>query len=98
MGGNKVTPREIGFSRIAEIIPASFSTFYLTLIAMIQGVALGLLSKKFEETFNSFTFMVYPARLGIMREQRKIHPLRGRCGGSVHIGEIDQSRAVLRLF
>jgi hypothetical protein len=48
-----VTPK-IGLSRLAEMVPASFSSFYLTLISMIHGVALGLLATKLPNFISPF--------------------------------------------
>ncbi len=39
------TPK-IGLPHLTRTIPSAFSSFYLTLVAMIQGVALGLLAAK----------------------------------------------------
>ena len=47
------TPK-IGLSRLTETIPAAFSSFYLTLISMIQGVALGLLANKIPDFLSPF--------------------------------------------
>lgn len=50
------TPK-IGLSRLNETIPSSFSSFYLTLIGLIQGVALGLLATRVPTLLSSFSLI-----------------------------------------
>jgi hypothetical protein len=55
---------KIGLSRLIETVPASFSSSYLTLVSLIQGVALGLLALKFPDIFSNlsnFTFVAFVA-------------------------------------
>jgi hypothetical protein len=50
------TPK-IGLSRLIKTVPASFSSFYLTLVCLIQGVALGLLATKIPDFLSTFNLI-----------------------------------------